>query len=1185
MRPNDELLQKISQVRKRWKAFLWVRGLAWALGVLAASLAVAVALADSPSVPYAALTALRLLLVGAVAFTVWRALVVPLRRTPTDVQLARFVEEKNPGLEERVVSAVEAIQKPKTEQSVFHYLLVKDALERTRNVRFGDQINKRKFNAFATMSGAFGAALLVGLYVASLFFPHGVPNLLALRPPDREAPKVTVTPGDVTVPKGEDVVIQAVFTGIDAERAEIRLRYDNSPEWETSLMDVVPENLPTYRHVIFNIQGTVRYYVDARGIRSDEFTIRVADLPRVEKLTYTYNYPAYSGMAPKTEEDALDMVAVKGTVVDVVVTGSQPLSRGQIVFADGKTIPLTPSGDKQVAAKVTVDRNTTFRIKLWNTNGGDYLGQEEYAMEALDDQKPIIEFTKPGRDYPATNLEEVFTELRAEDDFGVNALDLYYSVNGGEEKKVELFRNRSQESPKEQSASHTFFLEEFGLKPGDFVMYYGRATDSRNPANTAQTDVYFIEVRPFSRDFYQGQEAGQRGGQRGGGGGGQNDSAAALARRQKDIIAGTTNLMRDKDKYQPKEYTDKLHALAEAQAKLKESAETVVGRMVRRELADETPEIKQLTENLKLAIEQMDPAVEHLNKEAPQTALPYEQKALNHLMIVQSLFTQVQVQRGARGGGGGGGGQQAAQDLADLFELELDQSKNQYETIQRGELSQEAQQQVEETLDKIRDIIQRQQKQMERRAQPGAGGGASDQMTTQELQREVERLQRQLETLSRQNNDPQLQQAARDLQQAARNLQQQSQGTAQQQQQAAQAAQQALERAQRRLQQQQGGGAGGGGGSQQERLAQAQQQAGRILEQQRQIASQTEQLNAAQKNAAGNAAQQTQLGQQAKELAGQQDNVSDELAALEQQLQSAANAGRENREAADRARAAVSSMRSNQLEARSADAAAALENRNLNRAIQRQGEIQKMLSQLEQQIGQASSAAAGNNRQAQLENALNRTGEITNRIQSMQRRLGQQQGQQPGQQQGQQQNNPQGQQNTGQQNRGQGQQANQSGPNGGGQRDQQGQPGGVRNGGQFGPTVGPNGREQAVDNASRPGGYVDPRQLGSELRERLGELRDLRGILSGDRDAVAQIDRVINRLEGFRSRGFTGDPEELSRIAQEIIDPLRALELELSRELQVLIGQENIRSVQEDELPSEARKYIEEYFKRIGSQK
>ena len=38
MAPHEELLQKIGIVRSRWKAFIWVRGLAWVLGVTVVSL-------------------------------------------------------------------------------------------------------------------------------------------------------------------------------------------------------------------------------------------------------------------------------------------------------------------------------------------------------------------------------------------------------------------------------------------------------------------------------------------------------------------------------------------------------------------------------------------------------------------------------------------------------------------------------------------------------------------------------------------------------------------------------------------------------------------------------------------------------------------------------------------------------------------------------------------------------------------------------------------------------------------------------------------------------------------------------------------------------------------------------------------------------------------------------------------
>src|SRR2546423_4897191 len=171
MAPHEELLRKIALVRGRWKTFLWLRGLAWVLGVTVVSLLIGLALANSTSISGWTITALRLGLVAAFIFTVFKALVLPLRRTPSDTQLARFVEEKNPGLEDRLVSAVEAIHKSKTEQIAFVHLLIKDALDRTKHLRFRDQVNKRKFSTFGGLTaGLGGAARFQPLYIFIFFF-------------------------------------------------------------------------------------------------------------------------------------------------------------------------------------------------------------------------------------------------------------------------------------------------------------------------------------------------------------------------------------------------------------------------------------------------------------------------------------------------------------------------------------------------------------------------------------------------------------------------------------------------------------------------------------------------------------------------------------------------------------------------------------------------------------------------------------------------------------------------------------------------------------------------------------------------------------------------------------------------------------------------------------------------------
>ena len=123
--------------------------------------------------------------------------------------------------------------------------------------------------------------------------------------------------------------------------------------------------------------------------------------------------------------------------------------------------------------------------------------------------------------------------MKADDDFGVRQLQMVYSVNGGPQKTIALFGG-AQAAAREVSAGHTIYLEELGLQPGDFVSYFAKATDN---AQTASSDIYFVQIRPFKKDYKQAQSQAQAGGGGGGGGG----DVGELSRQQREIVAATFN--------------------------------------------------------------------------------------------------------------------------------------------------------------------------------------------------------------------------------------------------------------------------------------------------------------------------------------------------------------------------------------------------------------------------------------------------------------------------------------------------------------------------------------------------------------------------------------------------------------------------------------------------------------------
>src|SRR5262249_39435005 len=446
-------------------------------------------------------------------------------------------------------------------------------------------------------------------------------------------------------------------------------------------------------------------FVESNGVRSEFFKLNVVDLPYVKQLDLTLNFPAYTHQPSKTIEDGGEIAALKGTMATITARLSGKVKAARIVFADGKKIEMNAQA-ASFGGTITVSGNTSYYIELVSLDGETYRGSNEYDISLLEDQPPTISFEKPGRDKKATNLEEVFTQARAEDDYGVVSMDLHYSVNGGAEKEVKL-QELARESARTLSGAYTFFLEEFHLKPGDFISYYAKARDANSETTS---DIYFIEVKPFEMEYRQSQ-------QQGGGGGGQggDQDQNALSRRQKDLIAATHKLIRESEKYTPQERNDGYEAVAVGQEKLRTDTLEFLDRLGRRlgEEVEGQKEMAEMAEHLKQAAEEMKGAPPPLRKEAGRDALPPEQRALQRLLAADAIFRQVQGAFGNQNANGGGGGnQRQQQELAGLFELELDKMKNQYETVQRQQ-QQQAQQQKSEAERKLEELARRQEQALE----------------------------------------------------------------------------------------------------------------------------------------------------------------------------------------------------------------------------------------------------------------------------------------------------------------------------------------------------------------------------------------------------------------------------------------------------------------------------------------
>ncbi len=745
--------------RLRLKQLIMARGFAALFAAALIITLISVSLAIRQGFPGDIVITSRLILIGTLAAIAWWMLVLPGRRI--DENGSTDIETRTPEFEGRVNTwmEIDSATNPMAE------LLAEDTLRIAADYPPEKQIQQKEFTYALGAAGIAAAALLFlaiagpGNYaygVRHLWFGWAFPGLL---PPQ----SIEVSPGNDGIRKGGSVNVRAVMQGFEPAQAWVHARFGDA-EWQEVEMSDLNED---FEFTFFSVREPLEYFVSAANVRSPTFQVKVVDLPVVENLSVTYRFPEWTGKDEKTVDPGGDVRAIAETEIEVRVSADRPMTAGELVV-DDQEISLTIDGET-ATARFNVRQDGQYFVAA--IVGGEQIRlTDDYFVTLLEDEIPKIEFARPGRDWSASSIEEVTARISAQDDYRLESLELRYSVNGGDWQAIELPVDADI-----AELDHVFFLESLStradadaLVPGDLISYYAVATDREN---STRTDIFFIDVQPFDRRYSQSQQAGGGGGQQGGQ---QQDE---ISQRQREIIVSTWNLIREEQENRrndPAYVSDNAALLARVQATLRDQVETLARRTEARQLTASAEEIASFVENLEKAGEAMIPASERLSEiELEQAILP-EQEALQHLLAAEAVFTDISVSLQANNGGGGGG--QAGRDLTEMFELEMDLEKNQYETGSRA--SPEAPQQaMDEAADELEELARRQE-QLARNMNQNQTPTPAQRWQQEMLRRDVEELQERLERMQQQQS------AANQSQQ---NQQQQgSQGESQGQQQGSQ---------------------------------------------------------------------------------------------------------------------------------------------------------------------------------------------------------------------------------------------------------------------------------------------------------------------------------------------------------------------------------------------------------------
>jgi hypothetical protein len=597
-------------------------------------------------------------------------------------------------------------------------------------------------------AGAAAFALLVLAVIAREPARQSVDAAsLALFP---ERIRLDVTPGNVRVMQGKPLTIQARLVGNRAPVAA-RLEIGSGPRSRVSEMQA--DTAGQFRAALPGVDADFEYRVVAGTVTSPVFHVSVARPPRVTRIDVDYVYPPSVGLPPRTEADGGDVFAPSGTSVTLHVYTDRPVAAAQLSLGNGRSVPLASASAAGLTASLTVSEDGSYRVALRDRDGLSDPGQTEYFIRALEDRPPDVHVVKPASDRSVTPLEEVDIEAQADDDYGIDRVELVYAVRGQAEKVVPLEVPRRSTSV---TVRHTLYLEDLDVHPGDFVSYYVRAHDVTRGtrSNEGRSDIFFLEVRPFEQEFVLAQSQSMAGG-------GYNGSIDELVTAQKQIVVATWKLDRRGQNLKGTPSPNDVRAIGRSQGDLKARAEETASSLRESTMRDPRRRLQGGREDgerpgqampeeeaMTAAVAAMGRAIESLDALKTGAALPPEMQALNALLEAQALVKKRQVSR-QQSAQGGPGNNNRNYDVSALFDKELQRlQETRYETRQAsgGPKSER-----DEALEKIAELARRQDEMLKRRQELEQQGLEQAEMMRQleKLTREQSELRQQTEELAR----------------------------------------------------------------------------------------------------------------------------------------------------------------------------------------------------------------------------------------------------------------------------------------------------------------------------------------------------------------------------------------------------------------------------------------------------
>jgi len=350
---------------------------------------------------------------------------------------------------------------------------------------------------------------------------------------DQPYTTLAVKPGDVMIDEGHDVALVLSLNGRVDRQITLLSRKTDAPDAGWKVQELGPDEADQHSSDGRSVEYVVAmdkvvepfdYRFRAGSIQSDLHNITIRYPLTLTKFEATLAAPRYTGVGPKTVEGG-DLVVIEGSEIGFELDFDRDCREACLLVSDPPhkaqestkpvppvRVPLEPSQDGLVAT-LQPDGDKLYSIVATGHEGAP-LPDNQYRIRVREDQTPRVDFEDPPEAWEVNSIAEVPMRIRVNDDFGVSEAGIVFQIDNSKERGLVTKEYSTSVEPDADGNIHLttnaaleelLCLEEFTVTETSAVTYFAYVLDNYpEKPKRAETDLRFIEIRPFQRFFKVG---------------------------------------------------------------------------------------------------------------------------------------------------------------------------------------------------------------------------------------------------------------------------------------------------------------------------------------------------------------------------------------------------------------------------------------------------------------------------------------------------------------------------------------------------------------------------------------------------------------------------------------------------------------------------------------------------------